>query len=568
MITNLVLIIFLAFIAYWWSSEGLFSALLHLLSVIIAGAMAFALWEPVTHLAMKHTAFAAYAWGVCLVVLFVFFLLVMRLLLDNFIGRNMHFPPMANTIGGALFGLFSGVLASGITVIGLCFLPVPPDFAGYQPLTILSDGKVEKNPNGGLWIDVDRMAAAFFSKLSCGAFYSRTPMCQYLPDLQHEAGLFRMGYDHRSSPVALPGTVSVSGVYWEKTPVQGLDAAQHKIIGDAVKAPGRKLVVVDTAWKSKLGTYDSDQTLRVSPPHIRLVTRPKDSPYADGELVAPIAAAKVSGNSRELIALADDRTFLAGTSQEDQFGFVFMIPDGDEPLFLLARRLRLSWPGEPVNDVDQVKLALGAPPGPARVSDDPNLARAGTPASTSGTVGLREGARTGSVATGIEVDNRIPRRFPISASPTSLKLTGDNAIVEGIADVAATGIHGTARGLVERIDHPSHMAIVRVTLDADRAQTFLGGAIAAAASLQGVWLEEDSGDHRYPIGYIWLRANGSQKISFDRNQPIRSSRDLPVREMGDGDAIHLYFLVPRGNRIVAYHVGSTKQDAVLTVPAQ
>ena len=34
-------------IAYWWSNAGAFSALIHLLCVITAGALAFALWEPI-----------------------------------------------------------------------------------------------------------------------------------------------------------------------------------------------------------------------------------------------------------------------------------------------------------------------------------------------------------------------------------------------------------------------------------------------------------------------------------------------------------------------------------------
>ena len=61
MIINFIILGFVLFMAYWWGNQGVFSAVLHTAAVIIAGALAFATWEPICiGLAMK--ANAANAW--------------------------------------------------------------------------------------------------------------------------------------------------------------------------------------------------------------------------------------------------------------------------------------------------------------------------------------------------------------------------------------------------------------------------------------------------------------------------------------------------------------------------
>jgi hypothetical protein len=49
-ILNIIVIAFAALIAYWWATQGLFSAVLHLVCVTAAGVLAFATWDPATDL--------------------------------------------------------------------------------------------------------------------------------------------------------------------------------------------------------------------------------------------------------------------------------------------------------------------------------------------------------------------------------------------------------------------------------------------------------------------------------------------------------------------------------------
>ena len=50
MILSILIIIVIALAAFWWGNQGAFSALLHMLCALVAGAVGFAAWEPLAHL--------------------------------------------------------------------------------------------------------------------------------------------------------------------------------------------------------------------------------------------------------------------------------------------------------------------------------------------------------------------------------------------------------------------------------------------------------------------------------------------------------------------------------------
>ena len=74
MILNLLVIVFVLGMAIMWSTYGLFSAFLHLLVVIVAGALAFAFWEPLVYNLLLGFM-PSYAWGLGLVGLFAVLLI-------------------------------------------------------------------------------------------------------------------------------------------------------------------------------------------------------------------------------------------------------------------------------------------------------------------------------------------------------------------------------------------------------------------------------------------------------------------------------------------------------------
>ena len=76
---NLIIIGLVVLIAYWWSNEGAFSALLHLVCVIAAGTIAFAVWEPIVFGVLSvDGAFGGLLPGSVLLGVFIVALLILR----------------------------------------------------------------------------------------------------------------------------------------------------------------------------------------------------------------------------------------------------------------------------------------------------------------------------------------------------------------------------------------------------------------------------------------------------------------------------------------------------------
>ena len=72
---NILVMAFVALIAYWWSNQGLFGSILHFLCVLCAGVLAFATWEPISRLLLGSLpGLAPYAWGIGLLLPFGFYL--------------------------------------------------------------------------------------------------------------------------------------------------------------------------------------------------------------------------------------------------------------------------------------------------------------------------------------------------------------------------------------------------------------------------------------------------------------------------------------------------------------
>ncbi len=131
-IFNLIVAALVLLIAYWWANQGVFSSILHFVCVACAGAMALALWEPVTvNVLLSGGGFDDYAWGLSLGGMFVVFLFLFRVVADKLAPSNLEFPQWANYSVGGAFGLLSGMLTMGITLISAGFIQSTTELGGF-----------------------------------------------------------------------------------------------------------------------------------------------------------------------------------------------------------------------------------------------------------------------------------------------------------------------------------------------------------------------------------------------------------------------------------------------------
>lgn len=580
MIANLFIVLFLIGMTYWWGSvQGLFSALLHLLVTLFAAAIAIGLWEPLTFILMGRIPM--YAWGVALICPFVLLLMGLGWTADKLVPGNVRFPPIVSMIGGGLCGLAAGILTAGLTVVGLGFLPLGNDIAGYQPYAVGNNGKVE--PRDQLWVPVDRLAIQWMNRLSQGSLSPISnigaSLALYQPKLYEQAGMFRMRYDKNASVVAIPKSIEVTGYYVTNT----LGPETVEKIGPAIPealAQAGQLVIVDTQWKSIPGTYDTDSTLRLPPTQVRLGCWFDQHGQTQAELYEPIAVSQRQEDAARDLHIFDNKSRSAyGVSQQELFGWIFAIPDGHTPKFVLLRHTRVMLPDPPEENAELLAAALGRPPVPKEPEPEPaavarrgsNRRRRSAPKPPELTqapseLGGRRGTASGVIGVAIELTDALPE--PISKNMArQLNIQGD-AVMSGFDDVSRSPGRPSEALRATRLSVPKQSACVRIRLDHDRAQSWLGATRTMAAGFGGIFVEDNRGQKWTPDGYVWARSNRTQRIKYEPGLPIRSAKELPHTEMEAGEALYLYFVVQRGIEVRELWIGSAHQriEPPLVIP--
>lgn len=578
MFFNLLLIAFLIFMAYWWSLQGLYSALLHFGLVLVSGAVALAFWE---HLAMGLIVRVTYpfAWGMGLVLPFFLTLLITRVFLDSFAPRDPQIYPPLDYIGGAVFGFLGGYLAAGVLILGLGFMPLPASILDFQPKAVDATGQVTDNPAGALWLRVDANTASFYSFLSSGAFSSERPLATHQPDLATQAALHRMGFDPQASVTAVPGTVEVTAALACPSPVNYIDDRVGDLIlktagGQQVRTAGHKLVAVSTTWKAEpRGTYDTDQALRVYSSQIRLGAmggKVDDPPVS---LHAPIGVTTTTGDAaapvRTFMAFGDDKAQVFSTTKTSYLTWIFLVPAEQKVEYLLVRHLRFEFAEEPKDDKAALAVAVGHLSGHIAATEDTPPAAPAVPATPEGPKtedkpGFRVGRSAGAIAESIAISDVLPQPFSQNyAAGFNIK---DNFLISGTGDIAA--VEGLARALaIDRIQVPSHQAAIRAKVGREQAQSLLGAAVSTAAALNPVYLKDSAGENYNAVGYALVRSDRRQRVHLNLDAPLRSSKEIPVREMGPQDSLYLFFAVPKGVKLTGFHIGEkTFQSIDLPVP--
>jgi hypothetical protein len=253
---NLLIIFIVLLIAYWWANQGLFSAILHLVCVVAAGAIALAFWEPVTlGLLMSGGMFDDYAWGVSLVLLFCLSLAVLRVAADKLAPGNVNIPMWANLSFGFVVGLAASIITAGILLTGVGFLQSHREIMGYTGYGRSARDATVTQTGQGLWLPVHRITSGFYEYLSLGSLYphfNNTPLAHYNPELYKQASLVRDSFERGKGKLSLlPSAATV-----------------HRLQRD--EQNNRYAVEVEFKALSR----DFGQQLTLSSSQIRLITHP------------------------------------------------------------------------------------------------------------------------------------------------------------------------------------------------------------------------------------------------------------------------------------------------------
>lgn len=563
-ITNIVIIVFLLAMVYMGTVQGLFSSFLHLLVVIAAGTIAYAVWEPLTvKLLLKYTPL--FAWTLGLLVPFGLILLILRMVSDKLIPLNAQFAGVVELVGSIVCGGLSGILTAGIVIIGVGFLPISPDLAGYQPYSIGASGAIQET-DSKLWVPVNKYANNFFAGLSRGAFATRTPLAEYKPDLDVQMSLNRVRPENIST-IASPDAVSVGAVYQADTAALKdlLPKRLTDVIGSKLTQAGAKVVIVDTDWKTVQGTVDADRALRLPASQVRLIAKPKDTHDKTVELLGPVGFTKTEGDNTTFYPYDSGSQVAFSSSPQPAIGFVFVVPQDLEPLFPQVRLLRLNMPdpNQIKTKPDEVVAAIGVPPEPKQ--EDEDQADNQPPAVATGTTNVSDasGLRAGSYVLAIEETTKLPLVASKNTVSGISYTDGDNGAL------ITSGSEGSARKPSERVgarnkiigfEVSPYYTMVRVEVKGDQNTSLFGSGISAAAALNTIFLEDAKGDMWYIAAWVWLKSDKTQEIHYDDFNPVKSAKQMPISRMDKEDKFYLYFMVKKPATLVRYSIGDVSDQ--------
>lgn len=559
MIINLVIIVFVLAMAVMWSTYGLFSALLHLLVVIVSGTLAFAFWELwVNQLLIGFMP--SYAWGVGLVLPFGVLLIGLRFATDSLVGGNMQFPRLVNQIVGGVFGACSGILTAGIAVIGIGFLPLPHEVAGFRPYEVNSVGEVVRVEEGGqLWLGVDSMTGHFFTRLSGGAFSTSTPLSHFQPDIAKRSAVHRLAkwYDPNQSLVITPGTVSVKdegvAVFTEdRIPGVGGDVNEY-LESRRNRAGGGKLVLVQTNWQKgeDAATYDSDNILRVPPTQVRLLADTGQGPW---EPVAPVGFARANANGAMQFYRLDNNTLFASSAgfPEIDINWVFAVPNSASPAYLMLRNSRFALPEAQDLDGRTIAPLIGSMYNPG----DPNAA-ATIAAPSDGNITTNPVGYATHKIIGIEPTNALPAKVSKNkAQDVNYSSTGEgDAEILGGEGILGQGAGGRGNS-VDRVAVSGSLAALR----AEIVPFTPINTGTPEGNVQPIRFVDTAGREYAPFAYSLLMDDGRQKVRVETSGDLSKNTDLPINDIKPGDKLYAYWRVPRGITIESYRVGGARQD--------
>jgi hypothetical protein len=550
---NIIAIALVAGIAYLWMVRGYFSAVLHMCCVLVAGAIAFGLWEPLALLILEKapergflTVLRDSAWAIGLVAPFALSLAILRPVVDKLLPLNAQVDTLVNYIGGGACGAVSGLITAGIIIMGIGMLRLDANLWGYQPITIGSKGSIERS--GKLILPVDTLVAKLYGHLSVNTLSTNEPLAKWYPDLETIPGALRMtAGEGKDRNTLAPKDVNVYSRYALGKGRPGGTPTLTDLLRDKWAAGGSQQAVdIDgNSYPSEshiegfvvqfnAGAREKHGTIVVGNAQVRLLIEDKSDPTAPSyRTIYPVAVATRAVADQLMFGRfrLDAPVFIGapGAGADTRMAFEFIIPPRFEPVAIYVKnaRLRLTPIVKEYATTDQrddailkgeifgmvapvVPIASPGPgPGPGR--------------------GPGRGPSDPSDF-GLTLDNRIGKTIQ-KGQERQLELDG-NSVMDGTSKFTPAELSlGTAitRELrVEKFLVTPDASIVKIDVGADSASSILGKTKALAEALMPPYIVDTNGTRYQAVGYVY-EDQSIVEVRFTPGNPLRGLTELPVR---------------------------------------
>jgi len=521
-IFNILIIGLVLLIAYWWSNEGLFSSILHLVCVITAGTIAFSVWEPITMRILNGGAFDNYAWGVVLIGVFCVLLGILRVTSDKLVPANIKFPSWANYGIGGLIGACSGVLTIGIFLISAGFMQSTNDLMGYRGTARnTSTGLIEK-VGDPIWLDVPKLTSAFFNVISVGTMHPDIQggaLAHYNPNIDELSTLIRDTFDNGKGQLSLtPNAATIT----------------------KVASSDDGLVVIQVSFNTKAKDHGSQFIIGSS--QVRLIGEATDSGNVD--VYHPTAWKQESRDGLESLYRFDDINNYATSvpgRQETGIKFAFDTKNRDfKPKFIQLRGTRFELPaGEPVPiSALSAKLYRGRKLTAEEVAAErDSLGK-----------DISHLFRTSSKIKGL--------RISVNGIPGTIAFNEDNYLLEGTLTTKWSQSGTSSKMAVKGLYAEEGTAIVQLKVSPGTSAAFEFLTQTEPES-SPITLIDSDGRKYSPIGYF-IGDEKLMQLTLSPADPPGTLGDLPMHLLSKSRSkdMTLIFQVTEGKTVTEFQVGN------------
>ncbi|MGA2582727.1 MAG: hypothetical protein ABSG31_05570 [Tepidisphaeraceae bacterium] len=344
--------VFTLVIAFFHYIQGLFSATISAILVIIAAMVAMAYHEWAANFLLT-TGFAPYAISIALTAIFAIVYIIPKIIIDSLVPGNVRYPVLMDKIGAAAMGLLAGLFATGIVAIAAEALPFGPVFGMYSRYAVadvpgrfmstrgsyddttsndvLQVDTLDPDKAQHLWFHQDDLVNGMFKLVSAGSLSDTLPFAANHPDYIDELYGQRLGIQVGAKTLMVGDDLSVDRIFTQSKLAQ-VDGEEADLRGPGYQAPpsvlqpapGQTLVIIRTKIKSDKDNNDSDAVLRISSGAIRLLAG-SNGVYQDYHPVATMDPSRVA-----VVCKPDDFIVMDGAANHT-IDLVFLV-DSDVAL--------------------------------------------------------------------------------------------------------------------------------------------------------------------------------------------------------------------------------------------
>lgn len=598
MTLNLAVIAIIVLSGLLWASpqkgRGLFSALIHLVCVVAAGGLAFALWEPLVYNFLLNST-PNYAWCLGIIVPFAVCLLILRIITDLTISKNMDLGDAANFAGGAAFGGLAGLVTAGIVLLGVAHLRVGKEFLGYSPLSYQGGSLVGDKK---LWVPADRLVVGLYEGLSLHGFGTDTALAERQPRAWEAAAMMRttlQGGGEKQSAIGrttvAKSDVTIKGRYSVGPAAADSMLTDSFVLGDDGKPSKAKFVYADGSSPSgevsiegfvlefASGAVEKSGQSVIGPGQVRLICRMPDGTGVGIHPAAIVARPEAgSGMYRFRMDAPDIHISSVGGGSSAVFAPEFVVPKGATPTDLIVKGTRYTLAGTSAavsyantNGRDEAikngslfsKVGLNIGGGAGRPAGSGGAASSsGSSGSTSGSGGGGQVVSTsgGRVDMIVEIP-QFPDNLTLNAGEMGgLEVNAERKIVDGEHqfDKAVLANNRTIdRSLrVDQFAATKDTTVVQVTLANAGAMSVLGRSVEAAEDILPPVIIDSNGQQYEAIGYVYSEGN-IVKVRYTPGKPLRGLSELPSRVSRSkrDQSVRLLFRPTKGVSIASFALG-------------